>query len=139
MNRFEYTDWSGDTFVACPTTLRDGTPILAVRVTEYDIVGPANSAVVHVPVAFLEEVIAGLRDMARQASGQPAQCTCGSAGPAFVPAGHYQDCPQYEAPEPAGQLAPQPLTVHINMGDEAALQTAIRDIVRRSGPEGAGA
>ncbi|MFK0222172.1 hypothetical protein ACIQWN_28780 [Streptomyces vinaceus] len=70
MNRFEYTDAHGDTFAAAPTTLRDGTPILAVRITEYDNAGPTNSAVVHLPTAFLEEVIAGLRDMARQAAGQ---------------------------------------------------------------------
>lgn len=67
MNRFEYTDPSGDTLVACPTTLRDGTPILAVRITEYGDEGPANSAVVHLPTAFLEEVVAGFRDMGRQA------------------------------------------------------------------------
>ncbi|MEU2453822.1 hypothetical protein ABZ605_27565 [Streptomyces sp. NPDC012765] len=67
MNRFEYTDPSGDTLVACPTTLRDGTPILAARVTEYDDEGPANSAVIHLPTSFLEEVVAGFRDMGRQA------------------------------------------------------------------------
>lgn len=32
-------------------------------------------------------------------AGQPdAVCTCGTAGDAFVPAGHYRDCPQYETP-----------------------------------------
>ncbi|TXS21404.1 hypothetical protein EAO71_27275 [Streptomyces sp. ms191] len=37
-----------------------------------------------------------------------ADCTCGSAGPAFVPAGHYRDCPQYAA---VGQQdATQPTT-----------------------------
>jgi hypothetical protein len=35
----------------------------------------------------------------------PAQCTCGSAGPAFVPAGHYRDCPQHEAHTPAVEEA----------------------------------
>ncbi|MGW5003298.1 hypothetical protein ACWEP8_37220 [Streptomyces hydrogenans] len=34
------------------------------------------------------------------------ECTCGLAGPAFVPAGHYRDCPQYTKPAPAvGQPA----------------------------------
>lgn len=32
-------------------------------------------------------------------AGQPdAVCTCGTADDAFVPAGHYRDCPQYETP-----------------------------------------
>ncbi|MFF9197310.1 hypothetical protein ACF09L_19090 [Streptomyces sp. NPDC014779] len=47
---------------------------------------------------------------ARRAVGQPAaECTCGSAGPAFVPAGHYRDCPHY-TPAVGQQDAPQPTT-----------------------------
>ena len=53
-----------------------------------------------------------VRDAARQAVGQPdtetapGDCTCGSAGPAFVPAGHYRDCPQYAAPAVGQSAAP---------------------------------
>jgi len=35
---------------------------------------------------------------ARAALEDDSTCTCASAGPAFMPAGHYQDCPQYEKP-----------------------------------------
>ncbi|MER8047714.1 hypothetical protein [Streptomyces sp. NPDC094032] len=31
-------------------------------------------------------------------SGADADCTCGSAGAAFIPAGHYHDCPWYTVP-----------------------------------------
>jgi hypothetical protein len=90
-NRFEYTDWSGDKLTVLPA--------------KGGILVEAENAP-HVPLDRVEEVIAGIRDLARQAGRQPA---------------------------------PQPLTVRINIGDEAALQTAIRDILRRSGSEGAGA
>lgn len=82
MNSFEYTDPSGDTLVACPTTLLDGTPILAVRITEYNDEGPANSAVVHLPTASLEKVVAGFRDMGRQADGsEPSHPSDPAASP----------------------------------------------------------
>ncbi|MGW5003294.1 hypothetical protein ACWEP8_37200 [Streptomyces hydrogenans] len=35
---------------------------------------------------------------ARTALEDDETCTCASAGPEFMPAGHYQDCPQYEKP-----------------------------------------
>lgn len=38
--------------------------------------------------------------------GSECECTCAAAGPEFVPAGHYRDCPQYAEPAPAvGQPA----------------------------------
>ncbi|MFG3488508.1 hypothetical protein [Streptomyces sp. NPDC047972] len=39
--------------------------------------------------------------------GEECECTCASAGPEFVPAGHYRDCPQYTEPE-----APEPPAVN---------------------------
>lgn len=30
--------------------------------------------------------------------GEECECTCAAAGPEFVPAGHYRDCPHYVAP-----------------------------------------
>lgn len=42
------------------------------------------------------------------------------------------------ARQAGGLPAPQPLTVHIEMGNEDVLRATLRDLVRR-GPEGAGA
>ncbi|MFJ6935717.1 hypothetical protein [Streptomyces sp. NPDC101132] len=65
MSRFEFTYHDGDTFTANATVLRDGTPVLAICITEYDNSGPYVSAVAHLPLARLEEVIAGMRSTAR--------------------------------------------------------------------------
>lgn len=91
----------GQDFAAVPAKTPDGRPAIRFAVGSNDT-GHAEAVV---PLELLEEVIAGQRDIARQAGGQPA---------------------------------PQPLTVHIDMGYEDALKDAIRAAVRR-GPEGAGA
>ncbi|MFD8577188.1 hypothetical protein ACFV1H_17885 [Streptomyces virginiae] len=57
MSRFEYRDASGDKLVALPA--KDGILIEA-------------ECAPFIPLDRIEEVIAGLRDMARQAGGQPA-------------------------------------------------------------------
>lgn len=52
--------------------------------------------------------------------GDECICTCDSAGPEFVPAGHYRDCPQY-APAPAAGLSDTQPTV-----DRAAVRERVR-------------
>jgi hypothetical protein len=59
-NRFEYTDWSGDKLTVLPA--------------KGGILVEAENAP-HVPLDRIEEVVAGLRDMARQAGGAaPERC-----------------------------------------------------------------
>lgn len=67
MNRFEFTDPDGDRLVAEPARRDDDIPAVALMVLN----GTAGGATLHVPLAHLEEVVAGLRDMARQTGGQP--------------------------------------------------------------------
>jgi hypothetical protein len=92
MSSFEFTDEDGGRFAVKPLP---GVPYVLL------MTDPEGAAV---PLDRVEEVVAGLRDMARQAGG----------------------------------AAPQPLTVHIEMGNTDALKAAIRKSIRR-GPEEAGA
>ena len=62
---FRYTDPDGDHLIATPTT-RHGEPAINLRNARGD--GQGGSAV-DIPVDRLEEVIAGIRDTARQAAG----------------------------------------------------------------------
>ncbi|MFD9368804.1 hypothetical protein ACFWA6_14020 [Streptomyces sp. NPDC060020] len=75
-NRFEFIDPDGDGLVLLPWPSggRPG-PVVGLIATPRE----GKSAGVFIPLDRLEEVIAGLRDMARQASGQPAPgpCSCG--------------------------------------------------------------
>ncbi|MEU2075465.1 hypothetical protein [Streptomyces sp. NPDC013489] len=57
--------------------------------------------------------------------GDECICTCDSAGPEFVPAGHYRDCPQY-APAPAAGLSDTQPAV-----DRAAVLREAADIAER--------
>lgn len=66
-NRFEFVDPDGDRLFVLPGPAADGTPAIGVAVE----LGDAPFGVV-VPLARVEEVVAGLRDMARQAGGQAA-------------------------------------------------------------------
>jgi hypothetical protein len=68
MNRFEYIDPDGDRLRAEPFPGRPA--ILLILGTQ----GEDDVASLRIPTAHLEEVIAGLRDMARQA-GAPARPT----------------------------------------------------------------
>lgn len=66
MNRFEYTDSSGARLRLEPITERGEHLVMLSAISpEQDLV------VVDIDVNRVEEVIAGLRDMARQAGGQP--------------------------------------------------------------------
>lgn len=74
-NRFEYTDPDGDRLRVEPFP---GKPaILLILGTQ----GEDDVASLRIPTAHLEEVIAGLRDMARQAAGRPAPCPCSCGYP----------------------------------------------------------
>lgn len=65
---FEYRDPDGDAFTVRPTI---GTPEPAILLH----ISPSNCA--HVPLGRVEEVVAGIRDAARTASGQQAAAaTC---------------------------------------------------------------
>ncbi|MFD6968343.1 hypothetical protein [Streptomyces sp. NPDC059949] len=70
-NRFEYTDEDGGRFVAQPLP---GVP--------YVLLACATPEGAAVPLDRLEEVIAGLRDMARQTGGQPTARPRAEAPPA---------------------------------------------------------
>jgi hypothetical protein len=62
---FHLTDPDGDQIHITPVH-RHGRPAVSVRVTRLD--WPEAGAAVHVPLDQLEELIAGLRDTARQAA-----------------------------------------------------------------------
>ncbi|MFI8448210.1 hypothetical protein [Streptomyces erythrochromogenes] len=64
MSRFEYTDPDGDRLIFEPDVTEDGRPALLVTINL-----SGDEAAVHVMPDRVEEVIAGLRDMARQAGG----------------------------------------------------------------------
>jgi hypothetical protein len=66
MNRFEFTDASGDKLTVLPA--------------KGGILIEAESAP-HVPLDQVEVVVAGIRDMARQAAGRPAPCPCSCGYP----------------------------------------------------------
>jgi hypothetical protein len=70
---FEYTDHDGDRLIVTTTT-RFGSPAVSLRATRPDV--PEAGAGVHVPLDRVEEVIAGIRDAARQSG---AQAPAGSA------------------------------------------------------------
>ncbi|MGW1938992.1 hypothetical protein [Streptomyces goshikiensis] len=73
-----------------------GAPLTADQLAAESSVLPDNAVI----------TAEALRNIARQAGDSgPEQCTCGSAGPEFVPAGHYQDCPQHEDHAPAAEEA----------------------------------
>lgn len=63
---FHYTDPDGDELTITPTS-RYGRPAISLRTARQDGKGGAG---VHVYVDQLEELIAGLRDTARQAATQ---------------------------------------------------------------------
>lgn len=75
MSRFEYTDPEGCGLHIAPVNYEDGPSLLAL------IGDPKGKAMVaRIPLDHVEEVVAGLRDMARQAGGQRAPsspCMCG--------------------------------------------------------------
>lgn len=74
MSRFEYTDPEGCGLHIAPITYEAGPSLLVL------IGDPKGKAMIaRVPLDHVEEVVAGLRDMARQAGGQPAPgpCSCG--------------------------------------------------------------
>ncbi|MFB6626474.1 hypothetical protein ACFCWD_28900 [Streptomyces sp. NPDC056374] len=48
--------------------------------------------------------------------GPECECTCAAAGPEFVPAGHYRDCPQYTEPEAPAHPAVNPACTNCNGG-----------------------
>ncbi|MFE5967107.1 hypothetical protein [Streptomyces sp. NPDC056463] len=91
---FEYRDRDADAFTARPTI---GTPEPAILLH----ISPSNSA--HVPLDHVEEVVAGIRDAARQAAGQPTQhrIPCGQCGAPWSD-GHGQPGDPCSA---AGQIA----------------------------------
>lgn len=62
---FRYTDPDGD-HIDTTTTRRFGQPAISIRVHRPDV--PEASAAVHVPLDRIEELIAGIRDTARQAT-----------------------------------------------------------------------
>ncbi|MBT2467810.1 hypothetical protein J7E97_07970 [Streptomyces sp. ISL-66] len=78
MSSFEYTDHDRSTLAITSATLRDGT-----RVLEFTATG-CWTATVYVPLDRVEEVIAGLRDVARQTAGQAptGEALCGLCGAA---------------------------------------------------------
>lgn len=63
---FHYTDPDGDHLQIKPATSHD-TPCISICTTEYTT-GPGTSAAVYIPVDQVEELIAGIRDTARQAA-----------------------------------------------------------------------
>jgi hypothetical protein len=95
MSHFEYTDPDGDRLRVEPFP---GKPaILLILGTE----GEDDTASLRIPTVFLEEVIAGLRDMARQAGGRPAPSSCSCGYPDDTEAVH----PTNGAPCYMGSLA----------------------------------
>lgn len=61
---FEYTDPDGDRLIVT-TTPRFGSPALSIRAARPNV--PEAGAAVHIPLARVEEVVAGIRDTARHA------------------------------------------------------------------------
>ncbi|MFJ3923059.1 hypothetical protein [Streptomyces sp. NPDC090022] len=72
MNHFEYTDPTGDRLVIAPDHGPNGQPVVAFTTIPHT--GGGTSVLV--PLEHLEEVIAGERDMARQAGGATCGHTC---------------------------------------------------------------
>jgi hypothetical protein len=67
---FEYRDHDGDVFSVEPIEYTDGRRVVSFETED----GPC-----HVPLDRMEEVVAGIRDAARQAAGQPTtEAECGS-------------------------------------------------------------
>ncbi|MEU6491112.1 hypothetical protein ABZ890_12045 [Streptomyces sp. NPDC046984] len=66
---YRFTDPDGDALHIEPTR-RHGRPAISLRNLRVDIEG--TSVAVHVPVDQVEELIAGIRDTARQAAAPPA-------------------------------------------------------------------
>lgn len=62
---FHYIDPDGD-HLDVTTTRRFGLPAISVRAHRPDV--PEGAAAVHVPLDRVEELIAGIRDTARQAA-----------------------------------------------------------------------
>ena len=64
---FTYTDTdsSGDHLTAEPATGVDGLPVVALIAEQH-----RDTACVHIPLDRVEELVAGLRDVVRQAGGQ---------------------------------------------------------------------
>ncbi len=67
MSSFEYTDPDGEHLSLVPHTRNDGAPVVSLLATQYDD-RSVSEAAVHIPLNHVEEVVAGLRDMARQAA-----------------------------------------------------------------------
>lgn len=63
---FVFTDPDGDMFRALVDTREDGTPVVELAVYSEGLA----SLGVHVPLDRVEEVVAGIRDTARQAAVQ---------------------------------------------------------------------
>lgn len=64
---FHFTDPDGDKLIIEPTQ-RHGQPAVSMRNERAD---NGDSAAVHIPADQIEDVIAGMRDARREASGQP--------------------------------------------------------------------
>jgi hypothetical protein len=62
---FHYTDPDGDELVIEPT-IRYGRPAISLRNTRHD----GQGAAVHIPTDQIEDLIAGIRDVRRQATTQ---------------------------------------------------------------------
>ncbi|MCX5197197.1 hypothetical protein OOK31_25420 [Streptomyces sp. NBC_00249] len=88
MNRFEYTDPDGDTLAVYPAETEQG-HVVVHRIHGHRNTEPLDLAV-YVPLAMLEEIIAGQRDMARQAGGQAEPARCDNANCAGPCPGCYQ-------------------------------------------------
>jgi hypothetical protein len=67
---FRYTDADGDS-LEVRTIRRFGQSAISVRVHRPDI--PGADAAVHIPLDRVEELIAGIRDTARQAAQEEQQ------------------------------------------------------------------
>ncbi|MEW1638613.1 hypothetical protein AB0469_31715 [Streptomyces sp. NPDC093801] len=65
MSRFEYTDPDGDRLAIEPALLADSTPAVALIAMQDST---TDAATIDVPLDRVEEVVAGIRDMARQAA-----------------------------------------------------------------------
>lgn len=63
---FQYTDRDGDTLHVVPVH-RHGAPCISLRNARHDL---GTGAAVHIPVDLVEELVAGIRDTARQAAAQ---------------------------------------------------------------------
>lgn len=63
---FEYTDPEGDRLAVDPLFDDNGEPVIALTIPT-----PCDAGVVYVPLSRVEELVAGIRDTARQAAVAP--------------------------------------------------------------------